>query len=95
MKLQNKIRLLYRRLKNIRTNYVHQVTNKIVKAKPSKIVMEHLNIKEMMQQHFIARSFATQCLYEFKRQMIYKCSCGLKIDRDLNAAINLANYQET
>ncbi|MGL4912332.1 MAG: zinc ribbon domain-containing protein, partial [Romboutsia sp.] len=22
----------------------------------------------------------------------YKCSCGLKIDRDLNASINLANY---
>ncbi|MGL5614754.1 MAG: zinc ribbon domain-containing protein, partial [Sarcina sp.] len=23
---------------------------------------------------------------------IYKCSCGFKLDRDLNAAINLANY---
>ena len=23
---------------------------------------------------------------------IYKCSCGLAIDRDLNASINLANY---
>lgn len=25
---------------------------------------------------------------------IYKCDCGLKIDRDLNAAINLKNYKE-
>ncbi len=25
---------------------------------------------------------------------IYKCSCGLVIDRDLNAAINLSRYQE-
>ena len=25
---------------------------------------------------------------------IYKCSCGLKIDRDLNAAINLKNAKE-
>lgn len=132
-KLQRKIRLLYRRLKNIRTNYIHQITNKIVRTKPSKIIMEHLNIKGMMKKHFIAKAFAEQALYEFKRQMIYKCklhgitfieadkffpsskicsncgninynlklsnriykcSCGLVIDRDLNAAINLSRYQE-
>ena len=27
-------------------------------------------------------------------QRTYKCSCGLVIDRDLNASINLANYTE-
>ena len=26
------------------------------------------------------------------KDRIYKCSCGLEIDRDLNAAINLSNY---
>ncbi|WP_171011345.1 zinc ribbon domain-containing protein, partial [Haloimpatiens lingqiaonensis] len=25
---------------------------------------------------------------------VYKCSCGLSIDRDLNASINLANAKE-
>jgi len=25
-------------------------------------------------------------------QRTYNCSCGLTIDRDLNASINLANY---
>lgn len=24
---------------------------------------------------------------------VFKCSCGLKIDRDYSASINLANYQ--
>ena len=39
-----KIRLLYRRINNIRTNYLHQTTTAIVKTKPSRIVMETLNV---------------------------------------------------
>ncbi|MBO3442606.1 transposase, partial [Clostridium haemolyticum] len=27
------------------------------------------------------------------KDRLYICSCGLKMDRDLNASINLANYQ--
>lgn len=27
------------------------------------------------------------------KDRIYKCSCGLSIDRDLNASINLSNYK--
>lgn len=49
IKLERQIKLLHRRLANIRTNHLHQSTNKIVKAKPSKIVMETLNIKGMMK----------------------------------------------
>ena len=45
IKLEKQIKLLHRRLVNIRTNHLHQATNKIVKAKPSQIVMETLNIK--------------------------------------------------
>ena len=127
-----KIRLLYRRINNIRTNYLHQTTRAIVKTKPSRIVMETLNVKGMMKNRYLAEAIAAQKLYEFKRQMQYKCEelgielieadrfypssktcshcgyikrdlklkdriyrcpeCGLVIDRDLNAAINLANY---
>jgi putative transposase len=45
IKLEKQIRLLHRRLSNIRNNYLHQVTTKIVKTKPSRVVMETLNIK--------------------------------------------------
>ncbi|MGL4847459.1 MAG: RNA-guided endonuclease InsQ/TnpB family protein, partial [Clostridium sp.] len=129
---QNKeIHNLYKKLTDIRINHLHQSTNAIAKTKPSKIVMETLNIKNMMKNKHLAKAIAEQCLYEFKRQIqykcqkygiefveadkwypsskkcsccgnikkdlrlkdrIYKCSCGLKIDRDLNASINLANY---
>ena len=132
IKLEKEIRLLHRRLTNIRSNHIHQATNKIVKTKPSRVVMETLNIKGMMKNRHLLKAIAEQCLYEFKRQIqykcekygiefveadkwfpssktcsccgaikkdlklkdrVYQCSCGLKIDRDLNASINLSRYK--
>jgi putative transposase len=72
-KLEKQVKLLHRRLANIRVNHLHQATNKIVKTKPSKVVMETLNIKGMMKNKHLSKAIAEQCLYEFKRQMQYKC----------------------
>uniref|UniRef100_UPI000B23A2D5 RNA-guided endonuclease InsQ/TnpB family protein n=1 Tax=Clostridium sp. ATCC 25772 TaxID=1676991 RepID=UPI000B23A2D5 len=72
-KLERQIRLLHRRLANIRDNHLHQATNKIVKTKPSRVVMETLNIKGIMKNKHLSKAIAEQCLYEFKRQMQYKC----------------------
>ena len=95
--------------------------------------MEDLNISGMMKNKHISKAIQQQNLYEFIRQMKYKCEwlgiefvqvdrfypssktcsccgnikrdlklsertyickeCGLVIDRDLNASINLANYR--
>lgn len=126
------IKLLYRKLANIRNNYLHQTTAEIVKTKPSRIVMETLNVKGMMKNKHLAKAIQKQKFYEFKRQISYKCQkygiafvevpvfypssktcsccgcikrdlklsdriyrchhCGLTIDRDFNASLNLANY---
>ena len=128
-----KIRKIYKKLTDIRENYLHQTTSEIVKTKPSRIVMEKLNVKGMMKNKHLAKSIASQKFYEFIRQIKYKCEahgieflqadrfypssktcsccghikkdlklkdrvyhcehCGLTIDRDYNASINLANYQ--
>ena len=132
IKLEKEIRLLHRRLANIRSNHIHQATNKIVKTKPSRVVMETLNIKSMMKNRYLSKAIAEQCLYDFKvkikykcefygiefveadkwypssktcsccgaikkdlklKDRIYQCSCGLKIDRDFNASINLSRYK--
>ncbi|MGW9128143.1 RNA-guided endonuclease InsQ/TnpB family protein [Paenibacillus chitinolyticus] len=129
VKAEKLIRLLHRRLRNIRNNHVHQSTTAIVKTKPSAVVMEKLNIAGMMKNRYLSKAIAQQKLHEFKRQMQYKCErygiqfveadkwypssklcsscgqvnrdlklsdrtyhcdCGLTIDRDVNAAINLA-----
>lgn len=73
IKIEKQIKLLHRKLANIRSNYNHQATNMIVKTKPSRVVMETLNIKGMMKNRHLSKSIAKQCLYEFKRQMQYKC----------------------
>lgn len=126
------IQRLYRRLLNIRTNYLHQTTTEIVKTKPSHIVLEDLNVRGMMKNHHLSKSIMCQKLYEFRRQIeykaelygikvviadrfypssktchncgyikkdlklsdrVYRCSCcGNVVDRDINASINLANY---
>jgi putative transposase len=73
IKIEKQIKLLHRKLANIRSNHNHQATNKIVKTKPSRVVMETLNIKGMMKNRHLSKAIAKQCLYEFKRQMKYKC----------------------
>ena len=132
IKLEKQIKLLHRKLSNIRSNHIHQATNKIVKTKPSRVVMEVLNIKGMMKNRHLSKVISEQGLYDFKVKMkykcefygiefveadkwypssktcsccgaikkdlklkdrIYQCSCGLKIDRDFNASINLSRYK--
>ena len=132
IKLEKQIKLIHRRLTNIRENHIHQATNMIVKQYPYRIVMEDLNISGMMKNKYLSKAIQKQKLYEFTRQIEYKskfegiefvkahryfpsskmcsrcgniksdlklsdrtyiCSCGLKIDRDKNASINLSRYK--
>ncbi|KDR96721.1 putative transposase [Peptoclostridium litorale DSM 5388] len=74
IKIEREIRLLHRRLANIRSNHNHQATNAIVKTKPSRVVMETLNIKGMMKNKHLSKAIMQQCLHEFKRQIKYKCA---------------------
>lgn len=125
------IRNLHKKLTHIRTNHLHQTSSEIVKTKPSRLVMESLNIKGMMKNKHLSKAIGQQKLDEFKRQIqykcqkygiefieadkwypssktcsccgaiksdlklkdrVFKCKCGFKLDRDLNASINLAKY---
>lgn len=72
-KLELKIKKLHRKLKNIRLNHIHQATNKIVKTKPSIIVMENLKVSNMMRNKHLAKAIQEQCFYTFINQIKYKC----------------------
>ncbi|NEU04083.1 RNA-guided endonuclease TnpB family protein, partial [Clostridium senegalense] len=74
IKLEKEIKLLHRRLANIRSNHIHQATNMIVRTKPSRVVMETLNIKNMMKNRHLSKAIAEQSLYDFKVKMKYKCA---------------------
>jgi putative transposase len=74
-----KIRLIHKRLTDIRNDYTHQTTTEIVKTKPSRIVMESLNVKCMLKNKHLAKAISQQKFYEFIRQMKYKCETfGIK-----------------
>jgi len=132
-KLEKNIRKLHKRLDNIRTDNRQKVTAEIAKTKPSRVVMESLNVSGMMKNKHLSKAIAQQGLYEFKQTMQYKCKrqntefveadkwypssktcsecghvkpklslsereyrcdcCGVVIDRDKNAAINLSRYK--
>ena len=134
IKLEKQVNKIYRKLSNIRNNYIHQTTNKIIKHYPYRIVMEDLNVRGMMKNKHLSKAIAEQGFYEFIRQIKYKCEfngiefiqvdrfypssktcsccgfikkdlklkdrnykcdkCGLEIDRDYNASINLSNYSK-
>jgi len=85
IKTENKIRKLHIRLTNIRTDYIHKITTNIVKTKPEFVAMEDLNIKGLMKNKYLSKSIQEQKLYEFKRQLGYKCDCKaiklIEVDR--------------
>ncbi|WP_035293132.1 RNA-guided endonuclease TnpB family protein [Clostridium sp. KNHs214] len=67
-------------------------TKLILKAKQN-------NIEIRIVDRFYPSSKMCSCCGAYKKDLklsdrVYKCSCGLFIDRDLNASINLANAKE-
>jgi putative transposase len=72
IKHEKNIKRLHKRLDNIRTDYRHKITTEIVKTKPSKIVMESLNIRGMMKNKHLSKLIGQQGLYEFKTMLQYK-----------------------
>jgi putative transposase len=127
-KAVKKLAKLHRKIKNQRSNTLHQVTTRLAKTK-SVLVIEDLHVTGMLKNHHLAQAIGDVGFAEFKRQLLYKASwygsrviladrwepsskrcsgcgwldadltladrtfhceqCGLVVDRDLNAAINL------
>lgn len=72
IKLEKQIKLLHKKITDIRKNYLHQTTNKIIKQLPKRIVLEDLNIKGMMKNRHLSKAISECNFYEFKRQIEYK-----------------------
>ncbi len=70
--LEQEINLIQRRLSNIRLNYIHQTTTEIVKTKPSRIVVEDLNVAGMMKNKHLSKATQEQCFHKFISILEYK-----------------------
>ncbi len=72
-RLEEKLKRIHARLTNIRNNYIHQCTHKLVSLLPSRVVMEDLNVQGMMKNKHLSKAIQEQCFFEIIRQMKYKC----------------------
>ena len=73
IKSEKRLLKLNHRLTNIRGNYLHQITSEIIKRNPSFITIEDLNVSGMMKNKHLSKAIQQQKLYEFRRQLEYKC----------------------
>ena len=129
-KARIKLARYYEKLNNIKQEYLHSISNKLLNENQV-IAIEDLNVSGMMQNHNLARSIQELSLYDFKSKLIYKANwydryivevgryfassklchncgykninltlndrewtcpkCGIKHNRDKNAAINIEN----
>ena len=73
IKLEKQIRLAHRKIANARLNHIHQATTAIAKTKPSRIVMEDLNVKGMMKNKHLSKAIGEQGFNMFLIILAYKC----------------------
>ena len=71
MKTKIKLARLHSKIHNIRQDFLHKLTTRLVEEFDV-ICIEDLNVKGMMANHKLARAIMDLGFYEFKRQLLYK-----------------------
>ena len=70
-KARIKLARFHEKIVNIRKDFIHKLSTNLIKAYDI-ICIENLNIKGLMKNHTLAKSFQDVSLYEFVRQLEYK-----------------------
>ena len=68
---RRKLAQIHKKIKNIRTNHLHQTTHKIINENQV-VIMENLAVRNMMKNHCLAGAIQDASFFEFNRQLDYK-----------------------
>jgi putative transposase len=82
-KLVKKLAIKHEKETNVRKNFLHQVSNYIIKNQDI-IIVEDLNVKGMIRNHKLAKALSHQSFGEFFRQLQYKSEWNNKIFYKIN-----------
>ena len=72
IKLEKRIKLIHRSLKNIRINYIRKFVSELIKKQPQYIAIEDLNVKGMMRNKHLAKDVANCSFYTIKEHLVRK-----------------------
>ena len=72
IKLERRIKMIHRSLKNIRINHIRKFVSELVKKQPQYIAIEDLNVKGMMRNKHLAKDIANCSFYTIKEHIIRK-----------------------
>ena len=72
IKLEKRIKMIHRSLKNIRINYIRKFVSELIKKQPQYIAIEDLNVKGMMRNKYLAKDIANCSFYTIKEHLIRK-----------------------
>ena len=72
IKLERRIKLIHRSLKNIRINHIRKFVSELVKKQPQYIAIEDLNVKGMMRNKHLTKDIANCSFYTIKEHIIRK-----------------------
>lgn len=71
-KARIKLAKFYEKITNKKLDYLHKLTSKLVRENQV-ICIEDLNVNGMLKNRKLAKSIQELSLYEFRRQLTYKC----------------------